>query len=64
MWMLRVVAAGALVASSALAANIVPGDSRRGEQLFKSEQCVLCHSFKGVGGTAAPDLSSLTFALR
>jgi len=58
MWMLRVVAAGALVASSALAANIVPGDARRGEQLFKSEQCVQCHSFKGVGGVTAPDLSS------
>ena len=58
MWMLRVVAAGALVAWSALAASIVPGDARRGEQLFKSEQCILCHSFKGVGGTAAPDLST------
>jgi mono/diheme cytochrome c family protein len=58
MWMLRVVAAGALVAWSALAASIVPGDARRGEQLFKSEQCVLCHSFRGVGGTAAPDLST------
>ena len=58
MGMLRVVAAGALVAWSALAASIVPGDARRGEQLFKSEQCVLCHSFKGVGGTAAPDLAT------
>ena len=58
MGMLRVVAAGALVACGALAANIVLGDARRGEQLFKSEQCVLCHSFKGVGGTAAPDLST------
>ena len=58
MWMLRVVAAGALAAWGAPAANIVPGDARRGEQLFKSEQCVLCHSFKGVGGTTAPDLSS------
>jgi mono/diheme cytochrome c family protein len=58
MGMLRVVAAGALVVWSALAASIAPGDARRGEQLFKSEQCILCHSFKGVGGTAAPDLSS------
>ena len=58
MGMLRLVAAGALVAWSALAANIVAGDARRGEQLFKSEQCVLCHSFKGVGGVTAPDLSS------
>src|SRR5271157_1416748 len=58
MGMLRVGTAGALVAWSALAAGIVPGDARRGEQLFKSEQCVLCHSFKGVGGTVAPDLST------
>jgi mono/diheme cytochrome c family protein len=57
MWMLRVVAAGALVAWSALAANIIPGDARRGEQLFQSEQCVQCHSFKGVGGVTAPDLA-------
>jgi mono/diheme cytochrome c family protein len=58
MGMLRVVAAGALVAWSALAANVVPGDARRGEQLFKSEQCIQCHSFKSVGGVTAPDLSS------
>jgi mono/diheme cytochrome c family protein len=58
MGMLRVVAAGALVAWSALAASIVPGDARRGEQLFHSEQCVQCHSFKGVGGLTAPDLAS------
>jgi len=45
MGMLRVVVAGTLVAWSALAANIVPGDARRGEQLFKSEQCIQCHSF-------------------
>ena len=58
MGMLRVVAAGALVAWCALAAKIVPGDARRGEQLFKSEQCVLCHTFRGVGGVTAPDLST------
>jgi len=53
----RVIAAGALVAWSALAASIVPGEARRGEQLFQSEQCVRCHSFKGKGGGAAPDLA-------
>src|SRR6516162_3741361 len=57
MFRLRVIAAGALVAWSALAAEIVPGDARRGEQLFQSEHCVQCHSFKGHGGTLAPDLS-------
>ena len=53
MGMLRLVAAGALGAWCALAANIVPGDARRGEQLFHNEQCIQCHSFKGVGGVTA-----------
>jgi mono/diheme cytochrome c family protein len=57
MFMLRVIAGGALVASSALAASIVPGDARRGEQLFQTEQCVQCHSIKGQGGVLAPDLA-------
>ncbi|MBZ5729313.1 MAG: cytochrome c [Acidobacteriia bacterium] len=54
---IRVVAAGALVAWSAMAAGIVPGDARRGEQLFQNEQCIQCHSLKGHGGTLAPDLA-------
>src|SRR5271157_3893811 len=58
MGMLRLAAAGALVAWCALAANIVPGDARRGRSLFQNEQCVQCHSFKGVGGATAPDLAT------
>jgi mono/diheme cytochrome c family protein len=54
---LRVIAAGALVAWGSLAASLVPGDARRGEQLFQSERCVQCHSIKGKGGTIAPDLT-------
>jgi len=57
MFMVRVMAAGALVAWCSLAASVIPGDARRGEQLFQSEQCVQCHAFKGRGGTIAPDLS-------
>ncbi|MEO8591797.1 MAG: c-type cytochrome [Candidatus Solibacter sp.] len=57
MFMLRVMAAGALVVWSALAAGVVAGDAKRGEQLFTSEQCVQCHSLKGKGGTLAPDLA-------
>src|ERR1700690_4054764 len=57
MCMLRVIAVGAAVAWSALGAGIIPGDARRGEQLFTSEQCIQCHSLKGKGGTLAPDLS-------
>src|SRR4051812_31595570 len=54
---LRGIALGALVAGSGLAAGVVPGDARRGEQLFTSEQCIQCHSVKGKGGTLAPDLA-------
>ena len=57
MFKLRVIATGALVAWSSLAASMVPGDARRGEQLFQSEQCIQCHSVQGKGGTLAPDLA-------
>ncbi|HYW44730.1 MAG TPA: cytochrome c [Bryobacteraceae bacterium] len=53
----RVIAAGALWASSVLAATIIPGDARRGEELFTSEQCIQCHSLNGKGGALAPDLA-------
>src|SRR5579862_8734544 len=42
---------------SAQAASVIPGDARRGEQLFDTEQCIQCHSIKGRGGVIAPDLS-------
>ena len=57
MFKLRVIALAALVGGSALAADIVPGDARRGEQLFQTEQCVQCHSIHGKGGSIAPDLA-------
>src|SRR5664280_1532331 len=57
MFMVRVIAVGAAVAWSALGASSIPGDARRGEQLFTSEQCIQCHSLNGKGGTLAPDLS-------
>ncbi|MGO9262872.1 MAG: c-type cytochrome [Bryobacteraceae bacterium] len=60
MWMLRVVAAGVVLGlwgtPGAQAANVIPGDARRGAQLFDSEQCVQCHSVNGHGGSSAPDL--------
>jgi cytochrome c2 len=40
-----------------VAASIVSGDARRGEQLFQDQKCITCHSFNGKGGTTAPDLS-------
>jgi mono/diheme cytochrome c family protein len=54
MFMLRFTIAGALVASTLCGAT---GEASRGEQLFRSEQCVQCHAFQGKGGTTAPDLS-------
>lgn len=56
----RATITGALIAGSALAASIIPGDARRGEQLFQSQQCVQCHSINGKGGMSAPDLSKRT----
>lgn len=57
MFMLRVIPVGALVGWSALAAGTIPGDARRGEELFTSQHCIQCHSVKGKGGTRAPDLA-------
>jgi mono/diheme cytochrome c family protein len=56
MFMLRVIAVGALAVWSVLAASTIPGDARRGEQLFQSEQCIQCHKLKGKGGSLANDL--------
>jgi mono/diheme cytochrome c family protein len=38
----------------------IPGDARQGEQVFKSQRCVECHSVNGVGGKSAPDLGKRT----
>jgi mono/diheme cytochrome c family protein len=56
MFFLRVIAAGALAASLALAGTPA-GDARRGEELFSSQGCIQCHSLNGKGGRAAPDLA-------
>jgi mono/diheme cytochrome c family protein len=58
MFMLRVIAVGAVLVSSGFGAAIIPGDAKRGEQLFESEQCIQCHRVKGKGGTLAPDLAN------
>lgn len=50
-----------LALCSAAAASVwaggVTGDAKRGEQLFRTEQCVQCHSVGGHGGGSAPDLT-------
>ena len=53
---LRLLTALPLVAGALWAADSVTGDARRGQQLFESEHCIQCHSWKGRGGTLAPDL--------
>jgi len=57
MILVRAIAAGALLAAAGLAGTPA-GDARRGEELFKSQQCVQCHSINGHGGTTAPDLAA------
>lgn len=56
MRMLRVALLGSLMLAGAGAETVIPGDARHGEQLFRSEACVHCHSLNGQGGKLAPDL--------
>lgn len=46
-------------AALACAASIPPGDSGRGERLFRDQGCIQCHSINGQGGRTAPDLGKL-----
>lgn len=39
--------------------KLVPGDAQRGEQVFRTENCTACHSIRGQGGKAAPDLGRI-----
>ena len=36
-----------------------PGDFYRGRQLFKTKECIRCHSFYGEGAKIGPDLSTV-----
>jgi mono/diheme cytochrome c family protein len=40
----------------ASAAVTLPGDSGRGKEVFRSQNCIACHSVNGEGGKPAPDL--------
>jgi mono/diheme cytochrome c family protein len=57
MIIIRAMAVGALAVWAAVAGQMTPGDANRGEQLFRTEQCIRCHSLNGRGGTIAPDLA-------
>lgn len=37
-----------------------PGDELRGQRLFESKGCAVCHGLRGEGGTVGPDLSSVS----
>jgi mono/diheme cytochrome c family protein len=44
----------------ALGQSVLPGDARNGEAVFRSQNCVTCHSVNGEGGRSAPDLGKRT----
>jgi mono/diheme cytochrome c family protein len=54
----RAMAAALLVCGGLAAAETPAGDARRGESLFKLEQCVQCHTLDGAGRKPGGDLSS------
>jgi mono/diheme cytochrome c family protein len=56
-FVLRIGGAAALFACASMAGNAIPGDARRGEQIFQTQQCIQCHSVNGRGGHIAPDLA-------
>jgi cbb3-type cytochrome oxidase cytochrome c subunit len=43
-----------------LAFFFISGCSYDGAELFESKGCSRCHSFKGAGGSMAPDLTAVT----
>jgi mono/diheme cytochrome c family protein len=53
----RAIAVLALIGSAAAATDLIPGEAKRGEQLFRTQQCVRCHSLNGRGGSYAADLA-------
>jgi cytochrome c551/c552 len=56
---MKLLAAGLLctaILSAAAIPPVIPMDSARGDAIFQSQGCVQCHSLKGMGGKAAPDL--------
>jgi mono/diheme cytochrome c family protein len=36
--------------------SLLPGDADRGKDVFRTQDCVVCHSINGEGGKSAPDL--------
>ena len=55
--LVRAIGAVVLLSCGASASDVVAGEAKRGEQLFRTQQCIHCHSLNGNGGTLAPDLA-------
>ena len=36
--------------------SLLPGDADRGKDVFRTQDCVVCHSINGEGEKSAPDL--------
>ncbi len=56
--LLFVFAAWLFAMSLPAAPQLAPGDARRGEQFFREQRCITCHSIRGQGGQSAPDLGA------
>ena len=56
MRILGAVASVVVCAGTVLAAVAIPGDARRGAELFEKQKCVTCHAVNAKGGKSAPDL--------
>ncbi|MHB8880166.1 MAG: c-type cytochrome [Thermodesulfovibrionales bacterium] len=48
------------LALAGLAVIVLFFDLPEGSEIFKREGCITCHSFKGSGGSAGPELTSVT----
>jgi len=50
-----------LVAGTGIPATrrLLPGDPGHGRELFRSRNCIACHSFGGPGGSLGPDLAGV-----
>ena len=45
--------------ASPVGAKLIPGDAKRGAEVFRNQHCVLCHAIRGEGGSSAPDLGKV-----
>lgn len=60
MKVLRLGATAAVSLAVFAATGVIPGDARKGAQIFQEQKCVTCHTVDGSGGKSAPDLSRKT----